>query len=143
MKNLLAVALATSITIAMPMSAFAAEVAAAAATSAAAGASAMLTDKSTFADVTGSLSSAETAKLDITKMDAKTKVTIIKISTLTGYKAGVKMSATDMASMKNVDAKVMANAALSAKLKAEGYTPADVVAVSVDASGGMTIFVNK
>ena len=60
-----------------------------------------------------------------------------------GYKAGVKMSVTDMASMKNVDAKVMANTALSAKLKAAGYTPNDVVAVSTEATGGVTVFVNK
>ena len=55
----------------------------------------------------------------------------------------MKMSITDMATMKNIDAKVMANTALAAKLKAAGYTPNDVVVVSIDATGNLTVFVNK
>ena len=66
-------------------------------------------------------------------------------STLKGYAAGNASMKTAMSSntnMKSLDAKIAANADLTAKLKAAGFTPNDVVAASTDASGGVTLFVN-
>ena len=139
MNKLLLVALATGMAIAAPVSGHAATVAVTAATSA----STMLTGTSTFGDVTGSLSGSANAKLDLLTVSKSTKVQIVKVSTLKGYKAGIKMTAADLTSMSSLDAKVSANAALSAQLKAAGFAPNDVVAVSSDATGGMTVFVNK
>jgi hypothetical protein len=152
MKKLLNVALATGIAIAASTSTFAAGTTVTAVTKAAgsmqvgaattnATAPAMLSGKSTFGQVTDSL--AGSAKIDLSKVTALTKLEIVKISTLKGYKAGTKISAADMAGITSLQGKVVANAALTAKLKAVGFTPNDVVAGSADASGGITLVINK
>ena len=159
MTKLIVAALAAGIAIASPIATYAASTAVTAGASTAgsmksgattapvaanaAASTSMLSDKSSFSDVAGSLTSSATAKLDLSKVAASTNVKFVKLSSLSGYKAGMKMSITDMATMKNIDAKVMANTALSAKLKAAGYTPNDVVVVSIDATGNLTVFVNK
>ena len=136
MKKLFVLALAACLAIASPISAYAATVATAAAMP--------LSATSSYSDVVGSLPAPGNATLDLTKVKATANVSIVKLSTLKGYKANaLKLSVADTATMKNIDAKVMANAALSAKLKAAGDTPEDVIAVSTDASGGVTLFVNK
>ena len=138
MKKLFVLAIAVGLAIASPISAYAAT---AAATTAAA---TTLSATSSYSDVVGSLAAPGSATLDLSKVKATTNVSIVKLSTLKGYKAGaMKLSVADAATMKNIDAKVMANAALAAKLKAAGDTPNDVVAVATDASGGVTLFVNK
>ena len=152
MKKLLNVALATGIAIAAPSSTFAAGTTVTAVTKATGAlqvaaappnntASAMLSGKSTFSQVTDSL--ARGVKIDLSKVTASTKLEIVKISTLKGYKAGTKISAADMAGIKSLQGKVMANGALTAKLKAAGFTPNDVVAGSADAAGGITLVINK
>jgi hypothetical protein len=152
MNKLLIVALATGIAIAPPLSAFAAGTPVAAGTKAVgamqaaaaptnAMAAATLSEKSTFSQVTVSLAGG--AKIDLSKVNASTKLSIVKISTLKGYKAGTKISAADMAGIRSLQAQVMANAALTAKLKAAGFSPTDVVAGSADASGGVTLVINK
>lgn len=107
-----------------------------------------LTSKSTFADVMDSLSTTSTnatgAATDFGAINATSSVTIVKVSKLKGYSAGgMKLSKTSMASMTKLDAKVAANASLTAKLKKAGYLPSDVAAVSVDAKGNATVFVAK
>ena len=135
MKKLFVLALAAGLAVASPISAYAATAAAAATT---------LSATSSYSDVVGSLPAPGNATLDLSKVKATANVSIVKLSTLKGYKAGaLKLSVADAATMKNIDAKVMANAALSAKLKAAGDTPNDVVAVSTDTAGGVTLFVNK
>jgi hypothetical protein len=112
----------------------------------------VLTGKSTFADVTGSLTTSTTANAqtsgngatDFTKITASSKFTIVKVSKLKGYSAAaLKLNATGKKNMVSLDAKVAANAALSAALKKAGYTASDVLAVSSDMSGNVTVFVAK
>ena len=132
MKKLFVLAIAVGLAIASPISAYAAA------------AAVTLSATSSYSDVIGCLPAPASATLDLTKVKATASVSIVKLSTLKGYKAGaMKLSVADAATMKNIDAKVMANAALTAKLKAAGDTPNDVVAVATDASGGVTLFVNK
>ena len=119
---------------------------AAAATSTAAGTG--LTSKSSFADLVSSLSVTSTtsaaAGSDIASIDAKSNVTVVLASKLTGYTSGgLKLSPAQTASQVKLDASVAANAALTAKVKKSGYLPSDVVAVSVDAKGNVYIFVAK
>ena len=152
MNKVLIVALATGFAIAAPLSTFAAGTTVTAVTIAAGAmqvaatptnstASAMLSGKSTFSQVTDSLAGG--VRIDLSKVTASTKLEIVKISTLKGYKAGTKISAADMAGIKSLQGKVMANVALTAKLKAAGFTPNDVVAGSADAAGGITLVINK
>ncbi|MEO9231277.1 MAG: hypothetical protein ABI216_20330 [Devosia sp.] len=137
---------------ALPISAYAAGVTATAnaatKTMAANAVGASLTDKSTFGDVMGTLSPNTTNAMgtttDFGSINAKSNVTIVLVSKLKGYTAsGMKLSQADVASMSKLDAKVAANAAMTAKLKQAGYLPSDVAAVSIDATGNATVFVAK
>ncbi len=117
-----------------------------AAASTAAGAS--LSDKSTFTDVMGSLSTNSTnsmgATTDYGSIKTSSHVSFVQVSKLKGYSAnGLKLSKANAASMTKLDANVAANAALTAKLKKAGYLPSDVAAVSTDAKGNVTVFVTK
>jgi hypothetical protein len=143
MNKLIIVAMAAGMSIAAPIASNAATVAATTAAAATTTASTMLSGTSTFSDVTGRLSGSSTANVDLSSSAKLTNFQIVKLSSLKGYKAGMKVTTAEMTSMTALDAKVTANAALTAKLKAAGYTPNDVVAVSSDATGGMTVFVNK
>jgi hypothetical protein len=100
--------------------------------------------KSSFSDVMGSLSSAKTsASIDFTAIHPK-HVRFVLVSKLSGYTAaGLKISKANLANKTALDAKVAANASLTASLKKAGYLPSDVVAVSTDAKGDLTVFVAK
>jgi len=111
-------------------------------------AGASLTDKSSFADVMGTLStnssSASSTTTNLASIKTGSNVSIVLVSKLKGYSVGgLKLSKADAASMAKLDAKVAASATLTAALKKKGYTPSDVVAVSVDAQGNATVFVAK
>jgi hypothetical protein len=101
-----------------------------------------LSGTSTYDDVTGSMGGSANANEDLTNVTGSSQMRLIKLSSLKGYSAGasMKMSTAQMASMRQVDANVAANAALTANLKASGYTPNDVVALSTDAKGTVTVF---
>ena len=149
MKKLTLILAAAGIA-ALPMSAYAAGLTATtnAATSAAATTASSLSDKSTFADVIGSLSATSTTAMstttDFSAIHAGSNISIVLVSKLKGYSVnGLKLSKADMSTMTKLDAKVAANAALTAKLKKAGYLPSDVVAVSVDSKGSVTVFVAK
>jgi len=145
MKKLTAVLAAVALA-ALPVSAYAAGLTTTAsnttnaAASTAAGAS--LTSKSSFSDVMGSLSTPTTDTTGFSSIKATSNVSIVKVSTLSGWVAsGMKLSAANTANMAKLDAQVAANATLTAKLKAAGYKPSDVAAVSTDAKGDVTLFV--
>ena len=108
-------------------------------------ATAALSSSSSYSDVVSGMSGSGSATIDFSKTTAASSISIVKISTLKGYAAGNASMKTAMSSntnMKSLDAKIAANADLTAKLKAAGFTPNDVVAASTDASGGVTLFVN-
>lgn len=102
------------------------------------------TDKSNFTDVMGSLSTPNTsASIDFSTIHPK-HVKFVLISKLNGYTAaGLKISKANAKNMADLDAKVAADASLTASLKKSGYLPSNVVAVSTDAKGDLTVFVAK
>ena len=110
-----------------------------------AGTTASLSEGSSYADVTASLAATGHSDLELKSVSATSDIRIVKVSSLKGFKAGANanMSADVTARMKDLDAQVAANASISAKLKAAGYSPNDVVAVSTTASGVVTVFVNS
>ena len=101
-------------------------------------------DKSNFTDVMGSLSTPNTsASIDFTTIHPK-HVKFVLVSKLNGYTAaGLKVSKANAKNMADLDAKVAADASLTASLKKSGYLPSNVVAVSTDAKGDLTVFVAK
>jgi hypothetical protein len=101
-------------------------------------------DRSSFTDVMGSLSTPDTsASIDFTTIHPK-HVKFVLVSKLSGYTAaGLKISRANMKNMVALDAKVAADASLTASLKKAGYLPSNVVAVSTNAKGDLTVFVAK
>jgi len=78
---------------------------------------------------------------DLKQASTASSVDIVKLSTLKGYPhGGPDAAVTGSARVKQLDAEVAADANLSATLKASGFAPGDVVAVS----GGKTptLYVN-
>lgn len=150
--NKLTLVVAAAAIMALPLSSYAAALTTTAntatktVTSTTAGAS--LSDKSSFADVMGTLSTTSTNAMgttsDFGSVKSNSNISIVLVSKLKGYSAGgLKLSKANAATMAKLDTKVAANATLTAKLKKAGYLPSDVVAVSVDAKGDVTIFVAK
>jgi len=154
MKKLLTLILASSV-LAMPISAYAASVGVSTtgtasgagvtgSATASTSASTTLTPKSTFPQLMASLSSDTSATTDIGVVGPKTRIHIVKLSSLKGYAAGkASLSSTlnSDASIKTLDASIAASAELTAKLKAAGYTPDQVVAAS-STKTSLTLFVN-
>jgi len=101
-------------------------------------------DKSSFTDVMGSLSTPNTsASIDFANIHPK-HVKFVHVSKLNGYTAaGLKISRANMKNMAALDAKVAADASLTASLKRAGYLPSSVVAVSTSANGDLTVFVTR
>ena len=101
-------------------------------------------DKSSFGDVIGSLSTPNTsASIDFATIHPK-HVKFVLVSKLSGYSAaGLKVSKANAKNMAALDANVAADASLTASLKKAGYLPSDVVAVSTDAKGDLTLFLAK
>ena len=100
-------------------------------------------DKSSFADVMGSLSNAKVASVDFTVLHPK-HVRFVLVSKLSGYTAaGLKISKANLKNMVALDARIAADARLTASLKKAGYLPSNVVAVSTDTKGDLTLFIAK
>ena len=118
---------------------------ASASTTTSAGINGFLSDKSDFKDVMGTLSASTDAydSIDWSKINLK-HVKFVHVSKLNGYAdAGLKLDDASKANMMKLDAKIAANAELTAALKQEGYTSSDVVAVSSDAQGDLVVFLAK
>lgn len=103
-----------------------------------------LSSTSSFTQVMGSLSSPSTsASIDLSSLHTK-HVKFVLVSKLSGYtSAGLKLSKANMKNMAALDAKIAADASLTAALKHKGYLPSEVVAVSSDAKGNLTLFIAK
>lgn len=97
---------------------------------------------SNFSDVMGTLSApATSAAVDLTTIHPK-HIKFVLVSKLNGYSAtGLKVPKANLENMTALDAKVAADAALSAALKRSGYAPSNVVAVSTDAKGDLIVFI--
>jgi hypothetical protein len=158
--NKLALPIAALVFASLPLGAFAATVgvntnattstsvtasnSASASTNTAATVNGSFSSKSSFGDVMGSLSTPKTsASIDLTTIHPR-HVKFVLVSKLNGYTAaGLKISRANMKNMAALDAKVAADASLTASLKKAGYLPSHVVAVSTSANGDMTVFVAK
>lgn len=87
------------------------------------------------------------ADLDLSAVTDEAKVTIVLLSSLQGD-AATEAAALDEALTANADgmttlhANVDGNAAIKAKLEAEGHTSADVVAVKANADGSVVVYVD-
>jgi len=113
-----------------------------AAVDAAAGADAM---DSSFNSVAAAISGA--ADTDLSAVTDESKVTIVLLSSLSGDAAteGADLDSAISANaeaMTSLHANIDGNAAIKAKLEAEGYTSADVVAVQSAADGAATVYVD-
>ena len=90
---------------------------------------------------------AGSAAVDLTTVTDEANVTIVLLSSLEGD-AATEAAALDAALSANADAtttlhsNVEANAAIKAKLEAEGYTSDDVVAVTSSAEGNVSVYVD-
>ena len=99
----------------------------------------------TYASVTSSI--AGSAAVDLATVTDEANVTIVLLSSLEGD-AATEAAALDAALSANADAmttlhsNVEANAAIKAKLEAEGYTSDDVVALTSSADGTVTVYVD-
>jgi hypothetical protein len=104
-----------------------------------------LSSHSTFAQVTSNVtgSAAGGANLDLASISStKNHVYIVRLSKLKGYKASTVASLSGNANVHALDANVAANAFLTAKLKAAGFTPDQVIAASATGKSGITLVVN-
>jgi hypothetical protein len=91
----------------------------------------------------GSLSNAKVASVDFTVLHPK-HVRFVLVSKLSGYTAaGLKISKANLKNMVALDARIAADARLTASLKKAGYLPSNVVAVSTDTKGDLTLFIAK
>jgi hypothetical protein len=97
-----------------------------------------------YAQVTGPMLGADT---DFDKVERASRVNIVKLSSLRGYVRNDKRVQAEIessAGVKALDQEVAGNANLSATLRAGGFGPVDVVAISPGGLlGGATMFVNR
>jgi hypothetical protein len=99
----------------------------------------------TYGSVVSSISGS--ADVDLSTIADETKVTIVLLSSLSGNAAD-NASALDGALSANADAitalhtNIDGNAAIKAKLEAEGYASSDVVAVKSNADGSVIVYVD-
>ena len=101
-----------------------------------------LSDKSSLSDLVASLTSAP--RPDLSRVRSDSQVTFIRVSVMPGYsKDKMRLSPAARQAMVGTEAAVSLNAALLGRLIDAGYSTTDVIAVSVDPKGGVTVFVNK
>lgn len=99
----------------------------------------------TFGSVMSSISGS--ADVDLSAVTDEANVTIVLLSSLQGN-AATEAAALDAALSANADAmttlhaNVEGNAAIKAKLEAEGYVASDVVAVKGNADGSVIVYVD-
>lgn len=101
-----------------------------------------LSSHSSFKQLTASISSGGGTTIDVTTLPAKTKVRIVEISHLKGYRASAASSLSTNANVTALDTSIAANASLTGILKAHGFTPNQVVAASKIGST-LDLFVNS
>ncbi|HQZ13452.1 MAG TPA: hypothetical protein PK286_11275 [Devosia sp.] len=84
------------------------------------------------------------AKVDLAAVTDATTVNVVKISTLTGVDAAAIDAAktAQAASLTTLHTDIDANAALKAKLEADGVTTDKVLAVETGADGAVTVYVD-
>ena len=110
-----------------------------------AGANAGGMSDNTFGSVMSSLSGS--ADVDLSTITDESKVTIVLLSSLQGN-ADTEAAALDEALSANADSmttlhsNIEANAAIKAKLEAEGHAASDVVAVKSNADGSIIVYVD-
>jgi len=110
-------------------------------TGASASTSMALGSRSTYNEVVASNGG---ASLNLSTVKPATTVDIVKLSSLKGYEsmsATMRSSLAANANVQTLDADVAANAVLTAKLKAAGFTPTQVVAAS-STKTAITLIVN-
>jgi hypothetical protein len=97
----------------------------------------------TYADVTGRLLGSDA---DFGKVSGSPRVNIVKLSSLKGFVRNDKRTEANIqssGSVRALDTEIAGNDALTGALKANGFAPTDVVAISAGgALGGATLFVN-
>ena len=97
----------------------------------------------TYADI-GAMLGVGSNDADWSKIATASKVEIIKVSSLKGYVAHdtrMQSAINASAAVKALDAKIAADAKLTAKLK--GFAPGDVIAAPMNDAGAAVLFVNK
>ena len=106
---------------------------------------AQITGDNTYAALTAAINASES--VDLSGVSSDSKVNIVKVSTLEGD-AATEGAALDAAVSAHSDvlttlrSNAGANAAISGKLTAEGFTLDDVVAIRTDASGNTLVYVD-
>lgn len=97
----------------------------------------------TYSEVTGKLLGADA---DLPKVAAASKVDIIKVSSLKGFKKNDTQTQAAIAAspaVQKLGTEIAADPKLTATLQTAGFAPTDVIAVSAALIGGDTLFVNK
>jgi hypothetical protein len=106
---------------------------------------AQITGDNSFVSLTAAITANES--VDLAAVTDEAKVKLVLVSTLEGdaatqstaLDAAITAQATALATLRT---NVAASSAISAKLKAEGYTADDVLAVKTDASGNTLVYVD-
>lgn len=101
-----------------------------------------LSSHSSFKQLAASVSSGGGTTIDLTTLPAKTRVRIVEISHLKGYRASAASSLSSNVNVTALDTSIAANASLTGILKAHGFTPNQVVAASKVGST-LDLFVNS
>ena len=102
-----------------------------------------LSGRSSFIELMASLASTS-GPIDLSKVGADSKMTFVRASGMQGYtKDGMRLSPAAHRAMVGAEASVSLSAPLLGHLIDAGYSTTDVIALSVDATGGIIVFVNK
>jgi hypothetical protein len=106
---------------------------------------AQITGDNSYAALTATINA--TAAADLSAVNDSAKVSIVKVSTLTGDPAteGAALDAAIAAqssALSALQSSAAANAAINGKLMADGYAMADVLAIRTDASGNTLVYVD-
>jgi hypothetical protein len=105
------------------------------------GAGADVSADSNYDSLTSTLSGS--ANADLTTVTDQSQVTIVLLSSISGEAGGFDEAfAANAEGNTALQGNISGNAAISAKLEAEGYTSADVVAVKSNADGSILVYVD-
>ncbi|MEO9231405.1 MAG: hypothetical protein ABI216_20995 [Devosia sp.] len=103
----------------------------------------LLTDRSSFSELLASLTPA-TSPTDLSKTQASSKVTFVHVADMPGYtKDGLQLSSAARKTMHEMEARIYRSTALLGHLIDAGYSITDVIALSADARGDVTVFIAK
>jgi hypothetical protein len=145
MKKLVVLTLCAGLVLSMPVASFADDPAQkTGVNAAAAGDAAKSMAAPSYHDFLSSYSNTLKSKVDLNKLSASTVVNVVKISSLNGFDdpkslyAAMRVNKDALTQMQKM---VTDNSALSGKIKAAGFTPADVVLLKADPSDAINVFV--